>query len=279
MEYRELAPPAALRSSVQCVWTLEGDAGELGAELQPVLPDGRPELILHLGDPFERVHADGVAARQAHVLFAGQLTRQLVLRPTGRIAVIGIRFHPDGASCLLRARQRDLAGLTLPVQDLVPALHASISEVRSEADSTERAVDLVMDRLAPRLDAVRPDVRVRHVVEAIAAARGQASVDALARRAGMTRRHLERRFQEVVGISPKRLARITRFQFALSMLDRMDVSERGIRTAAECGYADQAHFIRDFRDLAGCPPGEHLLRRCELTGFFTHQFAPAEADQ
>lgn len=263
---------------MQCVWTLEGDAGELGSELQPVLPDGRPELILHLGDPFERVHGEGVAERQSRVLFAGQLTRQLVLRPTGRIAVLGVRFHPDGASRLLRAPQRDLAGLTLPVLDIAPALHASVSEVRSETDSPERAVDLLMDRLIPLLATVRPDVRIRQVIKTIGVSRGQASVDTLARGAGMTRRHLERRFQEVVGISPKRLARITRFQFALSLLDRMDGSERGIRTAAECGYADQAHFIRDFRDLAGCPPGEHLLRRCELTGFFTHQFTRPQAE-
>ena len=263
---------------MQCVWTLEGDAGELGSELQPVLPDGRPELILHLGDPFDRVHPEGVAERQSRLLFAGQLTRQLVLRPTGRIAVIGVRFHPDGASGLLLGPQRDLTGLTLPVQDVVPALHASLSEVWSETDSPERAVGLLMDRLGPLLATVRPDVRIRQVIKAIGTARGQASVDALARGAGMTRRHLERRFQEVVGISPKRLSRITRFQFALSLLDRMDGSERGIRTATECGYADQAHFIRDFRDLAGCPPGEHLLRRCELTGFFTHQFTRPQAE-
>jgi AraC-like DNA-binding protein len=257
---------------------LEGSAGELGTDLQPVLPDGRPELILHLGDPFERVHANGVADRQSHVLFAGQLTRQLVLRPTGRMAVIGIRFHPDGASNLLATPQRHLAGLTLSLQDVLPALHSSLSEVRSETDSPQRGIELLMERLAPRLAGARPDARVRHVVDAIAAARGRVSVDALARRAGLTRRHLERRFQHVVGISPKRLARITRFQFALSLLERIEGAERGIRTAVECGYADQAHFIRDFRELAGCPPGEHLLRRCELTGFFTRRFTSPGPD-
>ena len=39
-------------------------------------------------------------------------------------------------------------------------------------------------------------------------------------------------------------------------------------TAAACGYADQAHFIRECQDVCGHPPGAHLLQRGELTGFF-----------
>lgn len=69
-------------------------------------------------------------------------------------------------------------------------------------------------------------------------------------------------------VTPKRLALIARFQHALRMLERHDSPRRGADTAAACGYADQSHFIRDFRRLAGCSPGEHLLTQGELTGFF-----------
>jgi AraC-like DNA-binding protein len=73
----------------------------------------------------------------------------------------------------------------------------------------------------------------------------------------------------MVGISAKRLARITRFQRALRLFEQLDSPQRGTHTAAECGYADQAHFIRDFSEFAGCAPGAHLLRRAELNGFFS----------
>jgi AraC-like DNA-binding protein len=94
-------------------------------------------------------------------------------------------------------------------------------------------------------------------------------MDALAAHVGVTARHLERQFKQAVGISPKRLARITRFQRALRMFERFDLPQRGTHTAAMCGYADQAHFIRDFSEFAGCAPGAHLLRRAELNEFFS----------
>jgi transcriptional regulator GlxA family with amidase domain len=98
---------------------------------------------------------------------------------------------------------------------------------------------------------------------------GRLSVDALAHATGLPRRHLERCFLATVGVSPKRLARLTRFQRALRLLQHPRSNRGGTETAAACGYADQAHFIRDFRLLAGCPPGKHLMRQGELTRFFS----------
>lgn len=278
LHYRELAPPAALAATIQCLWTMEGDARELGSDLQPVLPDGRPELILHLGDPFERIDESGRRERQAALLFAGQLTRQLVLRPTGRIAVAGVRFRADGAAALLEIPQNDLTGLTVPLGDLSASLGRDLSEVRSATDAPGPAMERLLGRLLPRLAGARPDPRIRSVVDVIDRSRGQVTIGRLAERVGITRRHLERRFQATVGISPKRLARIARFQHALRLLDALDLPDRGSRTATTCGYADQAHFIRDFGELAGCAPGEHLLRRCEMTGFFTCSLTDTSPD-
>ena len=53
------------------------------------------------------------------------------------------------------------------------------------------------------------------------------------------------------------------------MFERLESAQRGTHTAAACGYADQAHFIRDFAEFAGCAPGAHLVRQAELNGFFS----------
>jgi len=81
-----------------------------------VLPDGRPELILHLGDRFTRVDANGCTEMQSTMIVAGQLTGPLVLRPTGRVSVLGVRLRPYGAAALLRAPQTAFIGHTLDAE-------------------------------------------------------------------------------------------------------------------------------------------------------------------
>jgi AraC-like DNA-binding protein len=163
---------------------------------------------------------------------------------------------------------RDATGVTAPLGDISTTLDRALIEVRESAASLEDAVGRASRALERLFRPDRVDRRVRYAVELIATARGRVPIETVAARTGMTRRHLERRFSEDVGLSPKRLARIARFQHALRVLDDVPAAGRGTTTAAECGYADQAHFIREFRSLAGCAPGSHLLRRAELTEFF-----------
>ena len=271
MHYAEFAPIPALAPFLEKVWTLEGHADSLGGEPQVVLPDGRAELVLHLGDAFERIDEDSDAVvRQPLLLFAGQLKSQLVLRPTGAIGVVGLRFHPYGAAPLFDIPQHELAGRTPDVMSLSTPAARLLEPVRERARSLSHGAELAQLALATLLDPSSIDARVRDAVTQIEVHHGLISIDALAADLGLTRRHLERRFQQIVGISPKRLARIARFQRSLRILDAADPSQRlgGAETAVACGYADQAHFIRDFRDLAGRPPGEHLLNKGILTGFF-----------
>ncbi len=269
MEYRESPPPPELAHVLQCLWSLEGHASELGDAMQPVLPDGRPELIVHFGDAFERIDSRGEWVKQSHALLAGQLDRQLVLRPTGTIAVVGLRFRACGASGVLDVPLDRLTGETLALDDVSPALAEAVRSVRDDTESADEGARLLVERTRSLFAAAAIDARVQRAVDLIDATRGRVTMDDVAAAAGMTRRHLERRFRETVGLSPKRLARIARFQHAIATLEGTEGPGRGARTAAACGYSDQAHFIRDFTTLAGCAPGEHLLRRGEMTGFFT----------
>jgi len=266
MRYDEFSP--AHPWAIERIWTLEGHARDLDGSLQPILPDGRPELVVRFGDAFSRVSETGALVRQPGVLWAGQLRRQLVVQPSGRISVVGVRFHPHAGRALLRTAQHELADCTPGLHELAPALAAALERVRDSAATLTAAATDVERIVVRHIDPARLDARIGWVVDTITRRRGLISVDAVAATAGLTRRHLERRFREDVGISPKRFARIIRFQRALQFLEQSDASNRGALTAAACGYADQAHFVRDFHDLAGTTPGMLLIAQAALTGFF-----------
>jgi AraC-like DNA-binding protein len=268
MEYHEYPAGARLAPFVDRLWTLSGSGPEMAGATQPVLPDGRSELIIHFGDPFDRGSVDGAFERQSAIIFAGQLTGQLLLRPSGAAAVLGIRFHPFGASSLVDIPQHRVAGATPALEDIDGPLARALAPVRSMTDQPARAIPFVRSVLERAIRPDRLDARVRAAAAAVAGSCGTLPVESLARLAGMSRRHLERRFLDDVGVSPKRLGRITRFQAVLHALQDGEPRARGAATAAQFGYADQAHFIREFRELAGCTPAGHLLQQAALTGFF-----------
>ena len=166
MEYREHQPVARLAPFLECLWTLEGHTGELAGETQPVLPDGRTELVVHFGEPFERIE-EGIAELQPAVIFAGQLTRRLVLRPTGRISVLGVRFRPYGAAPFVREPQGRLVGLTLDASEVSGPLSRVAAHVRESARSLDAAVASMQQQLVGTLPTVAIDSRVASAVAAI----------------------------------------------------------------------------------------------------------------
>jgi transcriptional regulator GlxA family with amidase domain len=89
---------------------------------------------------------------------------------------------------------------------------------------------------------------------------GRASIGALARELGWSHRRLIARFREQLGLPPKTLARILRFE-RVSELLRDTEEPRLAEVAFDCGYYDQAHLNRDFREFAGTTPGDYLARR------------------
>ena len=86
---------------------------------------------------------------------------------------------------------------------------------------------------------------------------------------GCSRKHLISQFHEQIGAWPKTVARILRFQHAVGLFHAATAKNpvSGADVAIACGYFDQAHFIKDFRQLAGITPTEFMRSRIpELTG-------------
>jgi transcriptional regulator GlxA family with amidase domain len=137
----------------------------------------------------------------------------------------GVRFRPGRARALLGVPACLLTDRSIPLADLGRRPRRSES-----ANGLHRLIDWVVER------------------------RGDVRVEDLARHSGLSARQLRRRFLEETGVGPKQFCRILRFRRATSELAGWRGDWAGL--AADCGYFDQSHLIREFREFAGGRPGE-----------------------
>lgn len=240
LRYAEYPPSPALAPFVERYWFVEG-ATAIAAE--PVVPDGRVELIFHFGTPFQRHTADGAVQQQATAIVAGQITAPVVLSCNGVAGVAAIRVRPVAAGYVLRTRV-DLLTDRFERLDNVVGLRDVESELREARTDKERIA--VLERWLTGLALRPPRADVSAAVEMILASGGTAHIENLTRHLDVSRRQLERLFPEHVGLPPKAFARIIRLRRAVRLLTRGNTLAH---VAAACGYCDQPHMVRDFRLL------------------------------
>lgn len=100
MLYEERRPSAPLSDVIRCYWFLRDDGEAATGEGDPAFPDGSPELIFNLADPFIHLAQDGTEHVQPRVFLVGQITGPFAVRPSGRIDLSGVRLEAHGATWL-----------------------------------------------------------------------------------------------------------------------------------------------------------------------------------
>lgn len=216
-------------------------------------PRGTIALIVSFGAPIRVL--DG-ATRGTHVSFVAGLDERAALTEyTGHQHGIEVNLTPPGAHMLLGIPMHELAGRCVALEDALGRDGRQLPEQLAAAGGWEARFALLDRLLAGRLTAARPAspdvVRAWTLLER---SHGCVTVEALAHELRCSRRHLAARFREEVGLPPKTVARILRFERATALLRAGDGRPDWARVAAECGYFDQSHFNRDFKAFAGVTP-------------------------
>lgn len=263
MRYRQWAPHPTVRSIIDCWWTLEGTTD---AQPHSILPDGCAELVFHIGDPMQRVFADGTSHLQARGLVVGQMSTAITLRPSGLVRTVGARLRPAAARALLGVPAHELTDRIEEIEDVAPSV-ARLLGSAVQVPSVDQCSAAIERRLTESLQGRCPDRVTSEAVAVIERMKGRASINDVRRGVGASARELERRFQRDVGLSPKLFSRIVRFQRAVAAL--VDGKPRLIDAALSGGYYDQPHFNREFAAFAGVPPNIWFARDCELSQYFT----------
>ncbi|HEY7413242.1 MAG TPA: helix-turn-helix domain-containing protein [Vicinamibacteria bacterium] len=267
MPYRERPPLPALRPWVECVWSIEGGDEDEKDAVERILPDGCPELVAHLGAPFARCEGPGRWQRQPRLFLVGPLTRFLLIRSTGVPATVGVRFRPAGASAFFPQPMAEIRDTLVALEDLWGARARRLEDRLLHAPAAGRGGLLEAALTAARRPECSWARSVHATVNEIVQRRGAVSVASLARGAAASPRQLERRFAQAVGVGPRMLARIMRFQHVFEL--RHGAPAGWAALAADGGFFDQPHLIRDFRTFSGQAPSELLGTQGALSRAFT----------
>ncbi len=259
--YRELDPPPALQPWVDCFWQ-QSFSGSLSEESpqQYCVPLGMVDLIFHVDDNRRFAQVNDCWEQLPTAFVVGIYTDAVSLRSRGDVNLFGCRLKPE---CLLQLFNIPPAALFNDFTSLDNFFGRGMNELAeriSEAPDTVARMALMEAFLLKRLGDVKAGRN--YLVEAtrmIRASGGNISISELSGNLYVSERQLQRSFKDTLGTNPKTYLRIIRFRNVYQHVQQARRALNWADVTYSFGYADQAHFIRDFRSFSGTVPG-NLLR-------------------
>ena len=172
-----------------------------------------------------------------------------------------VNLTPIGGYLTFGLPMSEIANRALGIDDLLgPSSALLLAQLEDLGDWGAR-FDVVESMIARRVqDAKPPSPEVWHAWTRLRDTAGAAPVKSLAEETGWSRKHLAAQFRAQVGVPPKSMARILRFNAAVSRINPTTDAGGWAQIAMAAGYYDQAHFNHDFREFTGVTPREYLAR-------------------
>jgi AraC-like DNA-binding protein len=260
MYYIEFPPHALLRPYIKSYYHLRVIRKVFQ---QPA--DGCANLMISLGDPFELGFEGGKLEVVSGCRVLGPFTRRLFTRHMGQTNLVTVKFMPGGLRRFFRVPAIELTDTSAGLESLWGKSGRELEERLVNASNipeiTKHLDDVFLSRLSSQPAA--GDTMIPAVLGLMSSLKGRIQVEDIARRVALSRRRLERRFADSVGLCPKRMCRITRFLSAFSRrapYEGLDWAE----LAYTNDYSDQAHLIRECKFFTGHSPTSYLKNRSSL---------------
>jgi len=256
-----IKPSPELQPYIESFWVLESGTGLSSKGPVITTPAGRSKLIIPLENPLLCTANGRIRyCREQRLNFVG--TRDgpnFVQSGPQRSGLIGIEFFPHGAYALFGIPMVETMNHIVDGDDLFGKWGRQTRDRLNDLEGVSRKVAFIQERLILRArKATHRNRAVVCCVSALKSADGLIPIQNLEQRTGLSRRYLDILFKQHVGLSPKGLAGIYRFQkyyrkWALG--ESYDLLRRDVYDH----YYDQAHFIKEFRRMTGHSPREFCL--------------------
>jgi AraC-like DNA-binding protein len=277
-----MIPPAPLNLFIERFWLLDDEALAYSAT---VFPDGVVQLIFNLGAPYS-VHAVNAthanegspSAHSAHYdsfakgSLSGERMEPWSVEQQRSCHCLGVRFRPGGAYPFFQIPLGQFQEKTIDIELLWGASELDLlREQLYEAGEPQRQFAVLAQALMRRAGANLYNNSTVEIALQMILNYDDPCIRDIANRIGISHKHLLRQFDKYVGINPKALVRLQRFQRTLKTLANPANASSLTEVAYECSYYDQAHFVHEFEALATMKPSDYVrsVHSLRHKGMFT----------
>lgn len=243
--YQEYMPSRSLISHVVCYWTLDCTAVSPSTVPHRILPDGCADIIFNL-----KAQAASISG-----FITGLMSSYEEMRFTEDQSLLGIRFFAETVRPFIRFPASEFRAGPVFSEEVWGLEANRLNEEMVTAPDTASRMDLIETFLLNvlSLNNVRSDTLLESGIQYLYDARGRITVRALAEKLSYSERNIRRTVQKELGMTPKELTDIIRFQNVLQEMQR-NKNASFPEIAASYGYYDQSHFINSFKRLYGMSP-------------------------
>jgi AraC-like DNA-binding protein len=230
-------------------------------------PNAFCSMVFNCGDPYFASQNNTPPIEVPKAFLSGQFTANYTLELTGTIAVAGIVLKPCTVHNIFGSRMSELVNSRAALT-YFPGLPVDIlwSAVKNES-TNEGKIRILEQLMISYLPIAKSNISIiDEAVEFIDSCHGCLSVEAVAEHLRVSRRYLEKKFLEKVGVSPKFYARIKRF----ASLSNKIAHQKKIdwqQIVLEYDFHDQSHLVKEFIEFNQMNPSQYHSLHNEMTRF------------
>lgn len=254
--YTEIKPAPSIEKYISCYCILENCMDPMPRRMFRLIPEAQPQLVLYYGDDNYIDHQSDKRILPDHPLI-GPLTTYRLFEAIGKVGLFSIVFKAEGLSLLINDSLKGLNDRCL-ASDLLGSFVNDLRNKILDAKNNQERISIADRELYyffSKADTSKIKLPFNSIIRFIKQKDGNIDIDKLASQCNCSLSKLERHFKEIMSISPKKYAKIIRFQKAIrkgvQSTDLMDI-------AISLGYYDQSHFIKEFKSFTGYTPSSYF---------------------